>query len=218
MHDEKAGIFFERATDIIRENADNRSLKAYIYGFICHFALDSESHGYIEHKIAQSGISHSEIETEFDRSLMIKDQKDPLSYDVTKHILASRKNAQEIKYFFPQLSIDEVQESLQSMKKCNDFLVAPGSLKRLVISELLRISGNYKEMHGMMINKNENPCCNDSNKKLFELYHNAFSIAIELMENYKNVLDEENLTLCSRFDRTYGPEMEEQWETADLVV
>lgn len=52
-----------------------------------HFALDVSCHGYIDEKIAASGISHTEIEVEFDRMLMLMDGKDPLRQNLTEHIV-----------------------------------------------------------------------------------------------------------------------------------
>ena len=65
--------------------------RAYIYGFICHFALDSECHPYVEKMIQKSGIGHSEIEMEFDRYLLIEDKFDPLTYRQTEHIHATEE-------------------------------------------------------------------------------------------------------------------------------
>ena len=45
---------------------------AYLYGFLCHFALDRACHGYIAGQIARSGVAHTEIEVEFDRSLLVQ--------------------------------------------------------------------------------------------------------------------------------------------------
>ena len=64
---------FERARKVISEKKDREPYLAYTYGVLNHFALDVSSHGYIEQKINESGISHAEIEVEFDRELMVMD-------------------------------------------------------------------------------------------------------------------------------------------------
>lgn len=76
-------------------------MTAYIYGFICHFALDRECHGYIDEKIASSGVSHAEIEAEFDRALLVKDGYDPVEKKLTEHIQPVVHNARIISRFFP---------------------------------------------------------------------------------------------------------------------
>ena len=74
--------------------------EAYLLGFVCHFALDSACHGYIEHKIAVSGVTHTEIESEFDRSLLLAQGIEPLSARLTGHIVPSAENAAAIAPFF----------------------------------------------------------------------------------------------------------------------
>ena len=100
LHERSGKYFFGKAAEIIETASDKEAALAYIYGFICHFALDSTCHGYIDEKIVQSGVSHTEIEVEFDRSLMIEDGKDPVRQDLTKHIVPSMENASVIAQFF----------------------------------------------------------------------------------------------------------------------
>ena len=59
--------FFEHAVKVIETSRDRSAARAYIYGVICHFALDSECHKYVEKMIQVSGISHGEIEMELDQ-------------------------------------------------------------------------------------------------------------------------------------------------------
>lgn len=70
---ETAREFFAPAKEAYAAAEDKGSALAYLLGFVCHFALDSACHGYIENKIAVSGVTHTEIESEFDRSLLLQD-------------------------------------------------------------------------------------------------------------------------------------------------
>lgn len=86
MHD-RPGIEFFRQASLVMQKAENKeACEAYIYGFCCHFALDVSCHGYIDEKIAESGVSHTEIEVEFDRKLMLTDGFNPLTHNLTGHI------------------------------------------------------------------------------------------------------------------------------------
>ena len=67
----------------------------------------------------------------------------------------------------------------------NKLLVAPSRLKRMFIYALLRITGNYKEMHGLLVNYKENPICSDSTKRLYELYDNARLLAVNLIGEFR---------------------------------
>ncbi len=66
---------------------------AYLYGFLCHFALDRACHGYIAEQIARSGVAHTEIEVEFDRSLLVQAGLDPIRTSLTGHLHASARSA-----------------------------------------------------------------------------------------------------------------------------
>ena len=70
------------------------------------------------------------------------------------------------------------------MKFYNDLLIAPSKLKRNFIYALLRITGNYQEMHGLLVNYKANPLCKDSTEKLNQLYKQAIEKAVELISEY----------------------------------
>lgn len=108
---------------------DPAAARAYIYGVICHFALDSECHPYVEKMIHESGISHSEIEMEFDRLLLKEDYINPLRYLATKHIRPTKENGAVIAPFFEDLTAETVQKALKGMIMYHKLLLAPGAVK-----------------------------------------------------------------------------------------
>ena len=61
MHERSGKEFFEAAAKVVHSEKEKDAYLAYLYGFICHFALDVTCHGYIGEKEAASGLSHSEI-------------------------------------------------------------------------------------------------------------------------------------------------------------
>lgn len=203
MHDEPAEGFFESAGKLILNKYGRGACLAYIYGFICHFVLDSECHGYIDEKIERSGVSHTEIEVEFDRDLLVRDGFNPITKSLTDHIIPSEKNAEIIAEFFTGITKEEVKEALESMKKFNHILVAPSRGKRLLIYGLLAITGNYKELHGLVVNYKANPDCMDSTEKLRRLYVTAVRESIRLITAYEYTLWQE-VKLDARYRLTFG--------------
>ena len=163
LHERSGKYFFGKAAEIIEKAHDKEAALAYIYGFICHFALDHSCHPYIEKKIKESGVTHAEIEVEFDRMLLAKRGHNPLTHRLAGHIPTDMTSAGTIAEFFPEVTAEEVQQALKSMKHYNNLLVAPGHLKRGFIYALLAMTGNYKEMHGLIVNYKPNPKCADSN-------------------------------------------------------
>ena len=117
---------------------------AYLCGLLCHFALDSSCHGYVEQKIQVSGITHTEIEVEFNRCLLVRDGKDPLRQCLTEHIIPTPEHARVIAAFFPTVTEKHVEPSLRPMIRYNRLLIAPRPVKRQIICTLLRLTENYK--------------------------------------------------------------------------
>ncbi|MFR9067454.1 MAG: zinc dependent phospholipase C family protein [Faecalibacterium prausnitzii] len=67
---EPGRAFFDRARRVVHGEADRDAALAYALGFVCHFALDSTCHPYVEQFTRESGVTHCEIETEFDNMLL----------------------------------------------------------------------------------------------------------------------------------------------------
>lgn len=183
MHEKTGKEVFDTFRKMMTSKKQINHYLAYYYGFICHFALDATCHGYIEKRIHESGVSHGEIEVEFDRFLMIEDGLNPIRHKLTNHIIPSIDYARIIAPFF-NVTAQQVVKSLESMKFYNDLLIAPSKLKRKFIYALLRITGNYQEMHGLLVNYEANPLCKDSTEKLNQFYKQAIKKAVELISEY----------------------------------
>lgn len=188
--------------------------KAYALGFLCHFALDSACHGYIENKIAVSGVTHTEIESEFDRYLLLREGIEPLSARLVGHIVPSAENAADISPFFAGVDAKHVKKALRSMRFYNALLRAPHQPKRGLVNFVLRLSGNYPEMHGMMIAKHPIPACADSNLRLSKLMARARGECLSLIQNFFACLSGE-AELSPAFERTFGPP--ENWREIPVL-
>lgn len=194
MHKESGKKFFKRAKSVWNEREQLVPDLAYLYGFVCHFILDSTSHPYIEKKIKRSGISHTEIEVEFDRMLIEKEGKDPLNYELTKHISSSSYNAEVIAPYFRGITPKQVKKALEDMKFYNHLLKAPNKVKRKCLVYLLKLTKNEKEMKGLIINEKPNPKCEDSCKRLEELYIEGVDKAVRaIIEFHEFILEKGKL-------------------------
>lgn len=162
---------------------DNRAgLDAYLYGFICHYALDSTAHGTVYQGIRETGVSHAAIEADFDRALMERDGLEPHRQPLTGHIVPSLPNAAIISRFFPTVTAKQVEKSLQSMRFFHWLLLAPGTAKRKTLLFGLRATGKYDALNGMIIRPEANPACGAVTEALFQRYREALPLAVELIE------------------------------------
>lgn len=202
LHEQTANIFFENARNEIVHSEDFNASCSYIMGFICHFMLDSYCHPYIR-RFENDELTHVEIETEFDRFIMLKHNKEPISFRPTFHIIPEEYNARIISKFFEGISDEDILRSLKSMKFNLNLLVAPSILKRYVIFTGLKLSGNYKNMRGLIMNYEPGKECNRLNESLYDLYEKAADNAAEIICEYYNNLNARE-SINSYFNRNFG--------------
>ena len=100
-HDRTGTDFFTCAARGWESAGQPPEMLAYLLGVVCHFTLDAACHGYVERKIQASGESHTKIETEFDRYLMVANGLDPLRHRLTGHIQPSNFRAAMIAPVYP---------------------------------------------------------------------------------------------------------------------
>lgn len=213
LHNRTGMEFFGPVINKLHEVNNKAPYLAYMYGVICHFVLDVYCHGYIADKIAQSGISHAEIEAEFDRYLMVKDGLNPISFKPANHIVPSRYNAVIIAGVYSGIYPDEALAAIKGLKLYSNFLVSPSKLKRKAVLAGLKMSGNYGGMHGMIINYKPNPDCFDSTRILMIQYKKAGRLAVRLIEEFKHNIDGSK-SLDSIYRYTFDP----RTEIEDIVI
>ena len=66
----------------------DEKLLAYLLGFGCHYLLDSACHPYIEDMAAKEVITHTLLEKEFDRTLMLEHIR--IHIIITRHAVCSQ--------------------------------------------------------------------------------------------------------------------------------
>ncbi len=185
MHQEPGRVFFTKAASVVRKNMDKEAHEAYLYGFLCHFAMDVTCHGFIGEQIEKTGISHFEIEAEFDRELLTQDGFDAVSKCLTGHLHATKKNAEVIADFWDMISANQVKQTLKRMIFFLNLLTAPSFFKRGVLFGLLKIVRLYEALHGLVINYKENPGCKETTDWLMEHFGEAVELAVKLITEYE---------------------------------
>lgn len=213
LHVEMADIFFERGLKVIGEASDPAAARAYMYGFICHFALDSECHKYVEKMIQVSGISHTEIEMEFDRYLLTGDYINPVTHLSVRHIHPTLKNAEVIAPFFNEFPPEILKKCLSSMIMYHKLFLVPGQKKRKALFMAMKVLGKYESMHGIVMSEKANPQCEGYCLLLKKLYAGAVPLAVDLIIKFQKAVFQE-AKLPGRFHETFGAG--ENWEELPL--
>lgn len=141
MHKEKAAPFFERGMAIVRETHDEKLL-AYLLGFGCHYLLDSACHPYIEDMAAKKVITHTLLEKEFDRTLMLETHKNPYHYYPACGVQPRITYAKVIHRAIPKVATGDILKSLRRMKLITNCLVYDNKGRRKkFLTVLSRLAG-----------------------------------------------------------------------------
>ena len=191
------------ARGVVQQAKDRDAALAYALGFVCHFALDSTCHPYVEAYTRQSGVSHCEIETEFDDMLLRRDGHDPKNFFTASHIRPTAENARVIAPFYEGLTGLQVLDALKGMIAMHRLLQPSGAVKRWVVLTGMKAVGKYDVLHGLVANPQPNPQCTESNEKLDALYQQAIPLAVRLIEAYAETLDTDE-PLDKAYDHTFG--------------
>ena len=204
MHELPASDFFKKTRKLYAKRVDEKqAMIAYLLGFVSHYCLDTIAHPYVEAKEHYANISHTEIEVEYDRHLLIEDNQDPFKYDLVQHIKANKFNANIIKTFFPEIDENIALDCLKSMIFYIHLLQAPNNFKRNSLYSALKVLGKYDSLHDQIISKNPNPICLDSNMRLDKLTLKASELYLELAPNLFAYLNGQS-DLDPRFNNTFG--------------
>ena len=203
VHEEPGRVFFDRARKVVHCEADRDAALAYALGFVCHFALDSTCHPYVEQFTRESGVTHCEIETEFDNMLLRRDGHDPKSFFTASHIRPTAENARVIAPFYEGLTGLQVLDALKGMIAMHRLLQPSGAVKRWVVLTGMKVVGKYDMLHGLVADPQPNPKCVESGKRLEELYAQALPLAETLILEFVAKLDTDQ-PLSKAFDHTFG--------------
>ena len=203
MHEQPGRVFFTRARDVVNTARNKNAALAYALGFVCHFALDSTCHPFVEQFTRESGVTHCEIETEFDNMLLRRDGYDPLTFFTASHIHPSAANARVIAPFYKDISEQTALEALKGMILVHKVLQASNPVKRWVVLTGMKVLGKYDGMHGLVANPQPNPQCTESNRRLDALYAKALPLAERLILEYVAKLDTDE-PLDAAYDHTFG--------------
>ena len=187
IHEHFASEFFTRSAATYIKRGKREADKAYLFGFLCHFALDSEGHPVVNAEMKAKGLSHTEIESAFDRHLLLADGKKPLGTDLTAHICVGQKT-EDIAAAYFGVTKGKAKKALKSIKFYNGMLNSGSAVVRGFVIFSLKISRMWDIMHGMMMPKSIEPQWQNGIRGLDEAYERAIDKAVRLIENLDGYL------------------------------
>lgn len=136
MHGESARDFFERGMELVRY-MDDEPLLSYMLGFGCHYLLDSACHPFVNEMADKKVISHTILEKEFDRTLMLETGKNPYRYYPSDCIVPKGVYAETIHKALQEVSAGSILISLKMMKFLTNCMVYNNSGRRMRMIHLI---------------------------------------------------------------------------------
>lgn len=207
IHEEAGRKFFSKAARVIHKCEKKAEHRSYIYGYLCHFAMDYICHGYVGKQMEEKGLSHYEIEAEYDRRLLLMDgYEKPVEVCVTKHLYPSIENAEVIADFYEDISIKQTLRSLKGMIFFLNLLRAPSANKRKFVFGAMKAAGMYQKMSGLVMNYEENPLCMETTDELVRRFPMAVELAVKLILEYEKYLQQGG-TLPDTFSYNFESEL-----------
>ena len=151
----------------------------YGAGFLCHLALDSACHGYVNHRAAGGPISHMAMEGEYDRMLLENDGLDATERAHLPRISNDHAVWEAASQAFVHASPGQMRRAYRSMHFFSSFLArsngrATGKVIGAV-SHMLPISS----AKGIALKAQPHPAAAESNETLDQLLEAAVPVTAE---------------------------------------
>ncbi len=202
MHREPASVFFEKARGEYQSHPSD-ALLAYLCGFLCHFALDSACHPYINEYMLRHGLGHLEIETDFDRFLMEEDGFNPTTHNCTRHLIRDLDMEEAVASVYDGVTADQIDDSIRGFRRCIRLFQCPGKAKAAFLTALSHLAGQKRQLGGLIMTGKPHPCCKESRTVLKEKLGASVDTAVRLIREYVDAV---------QTDQALSPELQRNFE------
>ena len=195
FHSQSGREFFTRCAAA----ADTEAGRAYLYGLLGHYCLDSACHPYVGKVVEAGQARHVALESEFDRYLLEKDGLvPPHTQDVSEHIRLTRGECVTVAGFFPPATAYTVRQGVGIMSLVCRALTMKN---RKLLQAMFRLGGEYASQLVMFTRPNHR--CAQLIEPLEQLYDRALGryagLAAQLLDCLEN-----GTPLGSDFDADFG--------------
>ena len=171
FHMQTGREFFSRVCRNLRLDPSEAG-QAYLYGVLCHYALDAHCHPLVVQADWEGPVTHARIEGEFDRFLMELDGiHPPEEMRLTKHLVLRDSERGTVSRFYPGTDKGVIGESLRGMANIRKIMELPkGPLRTAVIKTMGTGSATFRDM---VIREEPDVNCRHLNLPLLEKYQQA---------------------------------------------
>lgn len=217
-HHKTGRDYFSWACQYLKEEPTEAGI-AYLYGVLAHFCLDSVLHPFVLKHIEDGSMTHTELETEFDRFLLIQDgHEKPHTYDCSRHMTLTRGECVTVAAFYPPVTPDNVLHALGAMSRSVKLMAAPEGPRRRFVKKALSIT--KPAIRDLMIPTRPNRTIAGLDSEMMALYNEAAALYPQMVEQIMAHMSY-NAFLGSCFDRTFdgtGKPVPHEWGTMEVKL
>ena len=179
-HGQTGQKFFTRAGRMLRLTPSEPAL-SYLYGLLCHYALDSVIHPYVRVQKEKVSAKHIEMEMEFDRWLLERDGKTPPhAQDLSAHLRLTAAEAAVAAKFFPPATGRQISACIRNMTAGVKLMTASGGVSRKIVETGARLLGGRAA--NALMPTGPNPACAHLDEEFMALYRKAEARFPRLLE------------------------------------
>lgn len=198
FHKMTGKAFFEAAAAHLRQ-APSEGGQAYLYGVLCHYALDSACHPLICGTSAQGIVGHTELETEFDRHLLTKDGKVPAHrQNLGRKTRLTWGECVTVSGFYPPATAYTVRQGVGVMALVCRALTMKN---RKLLQALFKLGGEHASQ--MVMYTRQNHRCAQLIEPLEQLYEEALARYADMASQLSRCLENGD-PLGPEFDAAFG--------------
>lgn len=157
--------------------AKTEAHRAYLYGLLTHYCLDSVAHPYVRSQAEAGTARHVEMEVEFDRYLMALDGiPSPHTYDQTGHMKLTREECIAVADFYGTTA-GVIRQAAGSMVTASRLLTLKWRRAMKLVLSLAPEAVSDQQMYA-----EPNPRCETLTPALLECYERALRLYPSLLE------------------------------------
>jgi len=137
FHRQSGQEFFSQAC----RAASSEAAKAYLWGLLAHYCLDSVCHPFINQLVTIGEAEHVALESEFERFLLLKDRESsPHTFDMSKYFKVTRGECMTVAAFYPGATAGKISRSIRFMSFFTKLLCHPNQKLRTAILKKVKPS------------------------------------------------------------------------------
>lgn len=183
LHRQAVRPVAERLRQAIEE--DVPLSQGYAAGFLCHFALDSACHPYVDTMSSAGLVTHGQIEAELDRLLMLRVGLNPMEDTPIPPIPVMPELEQVIRTAYPGLSPRQFQTGYEMFGRASRLLtLAGGTGLRNLTDRLARRYPVCAPIQGMVLPQEPDPACAQSSADLYTLLLDSVGPTVQTLAGY----------------------------------